>query len=253
MTKTIIISSFSAIVLIGCTSGGKQQSEAGELGDSVDFSGAYAPWPSDTMKVDEEKELLPWEEIPDSGEAQPIVFEKWLKVMNHIKDNHWARPTAKMLADLGLEVLYERDKVDKTGIKDVHLIYGRQTKCMTDSAGNKYHTFDGSHAVLFTVLAYTSSGAEINFHNPVDLKNFMQQAIKYGVAECPNGDLVVCDKPMGEGIHKTKKVYEPDERKKGEFAERYYIGAAYEPGADWQTCYVTLDFLRHRMDIDKTK
>lgn len=251
--KKELIFALAIIMITGCTSGSKRQGVAGDQEDSVDFSGAYAPWPSDTMKVEEENEILSWEEIPDSEEAQPIVFEKWLKVMNHIKDNHFARPTAKMLADLGLEVLYERDKVDETGIKDVHFMYGRQTKCMTDSAGNKYHTFDGSHAVLFVVSAYTSSGAEINFHNPVDLKNFMQQAIKYGVAECPNGDFVVCDKPMGEGIHKTKKVYEPDEKKKGAFAERYYIGAAYEPGADWQTCYVTLDFLRHRIDIDKTK
>lgn len=223
----------------------------GEKEDSIDFSGAYAPWPSDTMKVEDENDFLSWEEIPDSEEALPIDFEKWLKVLNHINDNYWARPTAMMLADLGLEVLYERDKVDEKGIKDVHFMYGRQTKCMTDSAGNKYHTFDGSHAVLFTVSAYASSGAEINFHNPVDLKNFMQQAIKYGVAETPNGSLVVCDKPMGEGIHKISKVYEPDEKEKGAFTERYYLGTKYEPGADWQICYVMLDFLPHRIDIEE--
>ena len=49
--------------------------------------------------------------------------------------NHWARPTAKMLSDVGLKVLYETDEVDHSGIKSVHFTYGRQAKCLIDSAG----------------------------------------------------------------------------------------------------------------------
>ena len=248
--KNVLLTTSVVLLLVSCTAGNKKSGETGEKRDSIDFSGAYAPWPSDSMKVDEDDVRL-WEEIPDSEEPLPIDFEKWLKVMNYIRDNYWARPTAKMLADLGLEVLFETDKVDETGIKDVHFMYGRQTKCLTDSTGKKYHTFDGRHAVIFTVSAYTSSGAEICFHNPIDLKDFMQQAIKYGVVASPNGSLTVCDKPMGSGVHIIKKVYEPDEKQKGAFAERYYLWAAYEPEADWQTCEVTLDFLRHRIDIEE--
>lgn len=155
-----------------------------------------------------------------------------------------------MLADMGLNVLYETDEVDHSGIKSVYFMYGRQTKCLTDSAGERFHVADGNHAVLFKVAAYTSSGAEIYFHNPVDLKDFMQQVIQWGVIGNSDGSYTVCDKPMGQGVHKLKELYEPGETTKGAFKELYYLTPEYIPGAEWHTCYVTLDFLRHRLDIE---
>ena len=239
----------AVLLLASCAAGNKKTGEVGEKSESTDFSAAYAPWPSDSMKVDED-DVRPWEEIPVDEEAQPIDFEKWLAMMNHIKQNHWARPTARMLTDVGLDVLYETDDTDETGIKSVHFMYGRQTKCLTDSAGGKYHVPNGSHAVLLDVSANTSSGAEICFHHPADLRDFMEQAVRRGVVETPNGSLLVCDKPIGAGIHKIKKVYEHDEKNKGEYAELYFLSPEYIPGAEWQVCYVTLDFLRNRIDVE---
>lgn len=247
--KNVLLTISAFLLLAGCAADNKKAGEKGENNDSADFSAAYAPWPSDSMIVDSD-EVRPWEEIPSDEEAQPIDFEKWLVVMNHIKQNHWARPTAKMLAEVGLEVLYETDETDDSGIKSVHFMYGRQTKCLTDSAGRKYHVPDGSHAVLFEVSAYTSSGAEICFHNPADLRDFMEQAVRRGVVESPNGSLMVCDKPIGAGIHKLKKEYGHDEGNKGEYAELYFLNPEYIPGAEWQVCYVTLDFLRNRIDVE---
>lgn len=214
-------------------------------------STTYTSLPTDTMTVDVESETeLSWEHISSDGEALPLNFEKWLTIMNHIRDNWWSRPTAKMLADAGLEMLYETDEMDKDSIKNVHFIYGRQTKCVTDSAGEKYYTFDGDHAILFEVSAYTSSSAEICFHNPADLRDFVAQAVRRGVAENRNGRLIVCDKPMGEGIHKITRVYGYDEKQKGTYQERYYLYPEYVPNADWQVCYVTLDFLRLSLDVE---
>lgn len=204
---------------------------------------------STTTKADD-KEILSWKEIPDGDTPLPLDFDKWLAIMNHIRDNYWARPTAKMLADIDLKALYEYDDFDVDSIKDVHFMYGRQTKCMTDSTGEKYHTYDGSHAVIFEVFAYTSSGAEISFHNPADMKDFMEQAIKRGVVACQNEMFIVCDKPIGEGLHKLKKVYDHTETNKGAFKELYYLYPVFKPGAEWQTCHVTLDFLRHRIDVE---
>lgn len=239
-------------ILVGRESAYQEKPNGEELKtDTFDFSGAYAPWPSDSMAVDDEdSKYRSWEEIPYTQKAMPLNFEKWLAMMNYIRDNYWERPTKKMLADIGLEALYESDAMDEDSIKDVHFIYGRQTKCLTDSTGEKYHTYDGSHAVIFDVSAYTSSGAEILFHNPVDLKNFMEQAINRGIASNRNGTYTVCDKPMGDGIHKIKNVYNHTETKKGGYKELYYLSPVYEPGAEWQSCYITLDFLRHRIDVE---
>lgn len=220
--------------------------------DSVqNDSGTYNLQSQDTIaEAVNESDALSWNDIPTTDDVQPLDFEKWLKIMNHIKDNYWARPTTNMLEGIGLKALYEKDDIDEDSIKDVHLMYGRQTKCMTDSTGKRYHTFDGSHAILFQVFAYTSSGAEIGFHNPADLKDFMEQAVKRGVIESPNGRLIVCDKPIGEGVHKLKKVYEHTEMGKGMYKELYYLRPVYEPEAEWQICYITLDFLRHRIDVE---
>lgn len=240
------------LFMSGRTSAPQEKQEGVLETDTFDFSGAYAPWPSDSMAVDDEddSENRSWEQIPYTQKAMPLNFEKWLTMMNYIRDNYWKRPTRQMLADIGLEALYERDTMDEDSIKDVHFIYGRQTKCVTDSTGEKYHTYNGSHAVIFDVSAYTSSGAEILFHNPVDLKNFMEQAINRGIACHRNGTYVVCDKPMGDGIHKVKEVYDHREIDRGAYKELYYLNPVYEPGAEWQSCYISLDFLRHRIDVE---
>jgi len=227
------------------------QKETECIPDTFDFSKAYAPWPSDSMAIDNDKsEFLPWEEIPATQKANSLNFEKWLNIMNHIFNNYWERPTKEMLADIGLEVLYEKNIMDEDSIKDILFMYGRQTRCMTDTSGVIYPVYEGNHAVLFEVFAYTSSGAEILFHDPVDLKDFMEQAIKHGVATTNNERYIVCDKPMGEGIHKIKKVYEHTEKKNGAFKELYYLNPSYKPGAEWQRCYINLDFLRHRIDVE---
>lgn len=197
------------------------------------------------------EDYLTWEDIPDDGKPVRFDFEKWLTIMNHIKDNYWSRPTAKMLAGAGLEVLYESDDIDDSGIKAVDFRYGRQVKSITDSAGVKEYTYSGDHAVIFMVDAYTSSGATILFHSPADLKDFIQQAINRGVADLNGEGLIVCDKPMGKGIHKIRKTYEYTETKKGAYKERYYLYTYYNPDDEWQECVVTLDFLRHRLDIEK--
>ena len=229
----------------------EKQKEAECIPDTFDFSRAYAPWPSDSMATDDDdSKYLSWEEIPVTRKANPLNFEKWLSIMNYIRNNHWERPTKEMLADIGLEALYERDIMDEDSIKDILFMYGRQTRCMTDTSGVIYPVYEGNHAVLFEVSAYTSSGAELLFHDPVDLKDFMEQAIKYGVATVRNESYIVCDKPMGGGIHKIKKVYEHTENEKGAFKELYYLDPIYEPGAEWQRCNISLDFLRHRIDVE---
>lgn len=206
----------------------------------------------DTMPVENElNKVLSWQEISSEGDVLPLNFEKWLTIMNHIKENGWSRPTAEMLKELDLKVIYESDSIDECGIKDVSYTYGRQTKCVTDSTGSQFYTFDGDHSILFKVYAYTSSRAEIYFHNPEDLKNFMEQAICRGIAESSNGRYAICDKPMGKGIHKISKVYDITEKQQGAYKELYYIHPVYEPGANWHTIYVTLDFLRHSIDIEK--
>ncbi len=196
------------------------------------------------------EDYLSWEDIPDGEEVVRLDFEKWLVIMNHIKDNYWSRPTAKMLANAGLEVLLESDTIDD-GIKAVDFRYGRQMKRVTDSAGEQHFTYGGDHAVVFMVDAYTSSGAEILFRSPADLKDFVQQAINRGVVELPGDGFIVCDKPMGKGIHKLRKMYDYTEAKKGAYKERYYLYPAYNPEEEWQRCEVSLDFLRHRIDIEK--
>jgi len=191
-----------------------------------------------------------WQDIPDDEKPVRFSFKNWLTIMNHIKDNYWSRPSARMLADAGLEVLMESDSVDVDGIKSVDFRYGRQMKSIVNPSGQKTFTYGGDHSVLFMVDAYTSSGAEIYFRSPADLKDFIQQAIDYGVAQLPDGSFVVCDKPMGKGIHKVSKTYEYTETKKGKYQERYYLAPEYNPSQDWQVCYITLDFLRHRLDIE---
>ena len=148
-------------------------------------------------------------------------------------------------------MLQESDDIDETGIKAVDFRYGRQIKTVTDSAGVEYYTYGGAHAIMFMVDAYTSSGATILFRSPADLKDFIQQAINRGVAEMPGDGILVCDKPMGKGIHKISKTYEHTETKKGAYKERYILYPTYDPQEEWQRCEVTLDFLRHRIDIEK--
>ena len=205
----------------------------------------------DEFEVDSDTNRLSWRDIPDGEKPVRLDFEKWLTIMNHIRDNYWSRPTAKMLANAGLKVLQESDDIDETGIKAVDLRYGRQIKTVTDSAGVKYYTYGGAHAIMFMVDAYTSSGAEILFRFPADLKDFIQQAINRGVGEMPGDGILVCDKPMGKGLHKISKTYEHTETKKGAYKERYILYPVYDPQEEWQRCEVTLDFLRHRIDIEK--
>ena len=64
------------------------------------------PQPTDTMSSeDKSNKTLSWDAIPSDREVLSFDFEKWLTIMNYIKDNCWSRPTATMLADAGLEVL----------------------------------------------------------------------------------------------------------------------------------------------------
>jgi hypothetical protein len=205
----------------------------------------------DEFEEDNAANRLSWRDIPDGEKPVRLDFEKWLTIMNHIRDNYWSRPKAKMLANAGLKVLQESDDIDETGIKAVDFRYGRQIKTVTDSAGVEYYTYGGNHAIMFMVDAYTSSGAEILFRSPADLKDFIQQAINRGVAEMPGDGILVCDKPMGKGIHKISKTYEHTETKKGAYKERYILYPTYDPQEEWQRCEVTLDFLRHRIDIEK--
>lgn len=198
----------------------------------------------------EDSEVLSWEDIPSNGKAKPLDFEKWLIVMKYIDDNYWARPTAKMVADAGLEVLYETDEFDEDSIKSVHFIYGRETKCMTDSVGEKYHTFNGDHAVLFEVFAYTSSGAELHFHSPADLRDFMEQAIKRGLAVSSGSNYIVCEEPLGSGLHKVKNAYRAEDKRKGTHKELFYLHPVYKPNDEWQTCYVSLDFLPYWLEVE---
>jgi hypothetical protein len=209
--------------------------------------------PDTTNGIDtkeEESETLTWEDIPSDKKAKPLDFEKWLIVMKYINDNYWARPTAKMMADLGLDVLYEADDFDEDSIKSVHFIYGRETKCVIDSLGEKYHTFDGDHAVLFEVFAYTSSGAELHFHHPADLRTFMEQTIKRGLAIYSGSTYIVCEKPLGNGLHKVKNAYRSENKKVGTCKELFYLHPVYKPNDEWQTCYVSLDFLRYRLEME---
>ena len=248
---TFVISGLLIILLNGCHQHGSN-SKPIEHKDTMDSnSDSLERIDTDTMSVAEDNsKICSWQDIPESDDVKSINFEKWLDIMNYIRMNYWARPTEEMLSDVGLKALYEKDEMDEDSIKDVHFMYGRQTKCMTDSTGQKYHIFDDSHAVLFQVFAYTSSGAEIAFHNPSDMRDFIEQAIKRGVVASPNGKLIVCDKPIGKGLHKLKEVYDHKDTRKGAFEELYYLNPVYEPGADWQICYVTLDFLRHRIDVE---
>ena len=249
MKKNLILFGVSICFAVCCLGSCGQQNGKVMQGCDNDSVGCV-PHPTDTMATgDKLNKWLSWEEIPSDGEVLPLDFEKWLTIMNYIKDNYWSRPTPAMLADAGLEVMYETDSIDDDGIKDVHFIYGRQTKCVTDSAGTQYHTFDGDHAILFEVYAYTSSGAEIHFHNPADMRNFMEQAINRGVVE-NNNQFLVCNKPIGKGLHKIRKVYNVTEKQQGAYKELYFIHPVYEPDADWNTCYITLDFLRHSIDIE---
>ena len=203
------------------------------------------------LEEDSAVNLYSWRDIPDGEKPVRLNFEKWLTIMNHIKDNYWSRPKAKMLASAGLKVLQESNDIDETGIKAVDFRYGRQIKTTTDSAGGKLYTYDGDHAIIFAVDAYTSSGAVILFRSPADLKDFIQQAIDRGVTELSGDGFIVYDKPMGKGTHKIIKTYEPTETKKGAYMERYLLYPTYNPQKEWQTCAVTLDFLRHRVDIEK--
>jgi hypothetical protein len=77
----------------------------------------------------------------------------------------------------------------------------------------------------------------------------MEQAVKRGVVASTNGSLLVCGKPIGAGIHKIKKMYGYEKKDTGKYAELYFLSPEYIPGAEWQVCYVTLDFLRHRLDV----
>jgi len=221
-----------------------QSPEEVELQDSI--------LEADTVMAAEQKAHktdYTWLDKPCDDKPVPLNFAKWMVMMDHIYDHNWKRPTAKMLADVGLKRVYESDKVDSfDGIKDVNLIYGRDVKEMTDSAGLKYYALGGNHSILFQVMAYTSSGAEIMFQNPADMQDFMRQVVNYGVAASPSGDLIICDKPMGKGIHKIKKDY-PQESKKGSYCEKYLIYPIFDPDKGEYSCQITLDFLRNRLDI----
>lgn len=61
---------------------------------------------------------------------------------------------------------------------------------MTDTSAVIYPLYESNHTVMFEVSAYMSSGAEILFRHPADLKDFMEQAIKRGVASNPNGSYI---------------------------------------------------------------
>ena len=98
-----------------------------------------------------------WQDIPDDEKPVRFSFKNWLTIMNHIKDNYWSRPSARMLADAGLEVLMESDSVDVDGIKSVDFRYGRQMRSIVNPSGQKTFTYGGGHSVLFMVDAYTSS------------------------------------------------------------------------------------------------
>lgn len=237
--------SFIACTLSGCSP--RQSTET--TVSTVDTTTAEVIFDAEEAEPVAENNFT-WQDIPDDVKPVRFSFLNWLTIMNHIKDNYWSRPSAKMLADAGLEVLLESDSVDADGIKSVDFKYGRQMKSTVNSAGQKTFTYGGDHAVLFKVDAYTSSGAEIYFRSPADLNDFILQAIDYGVAQLPDDSFVVCDKPMGKGIHKVSKTYDYTETKKGKYQERYYLAPEYNPDNEWQVCYITLDFLRHRLDIE---
>ena len=256
--KNHLLLGICVLFAVGCFSGCGPSKNKEKPGDS-NVPAEQLSQPVDTLSQpdetnnaeNEDERFLSWAEIPADGKVVRLDFEKWLTIMDYIHDNYWSRPTAKMLADAGLEVLYETDSIDEDGIKDVHFIYGRQAKKVKGPDGEEYSTFDGEHAILFEVSAYTSSGAEIHFHHPADLRDFMEQAIQRGVAGSPDRRLIVCDKPMGKGFHQILKVYDPSEKPQGTYTERYYLSAKYEPDAIWHTCHVTLDFLRHTIDIEE--
>ena len=257
MRINLLIGLWACALVFGLSGCGQQKSTSTQSFESD--TAAYDPITpvEEDMELEEEFEEdsaenpFTWQDIPDDVKPVRLDFEKWLTIMNHIRDNYWSRPNAKMLANAGLKVLYESDDIDETGIKDVDFRYGRQIKTVTDSAGVKYDTYGGDHAIIFMVDAYTSSGATIMFRSPADLKDFIQQAIDRGVVELSGDGFLVCDKPMGKGIHKISKVYDHTETKKGAYKERYIIYPNYNPQEEWQTCNVILDFLRHRIDIEK--
>ncbi len=253
MRKTVFAITTIACCLFGSC---KQQRVNTQSPDRPSEQSAYDPIQTvDSIATEQESpdstetEELSWEAIPD-GPVKSLDFEKWLTVMRHIHDNYFARPTARMLADVGLEAMYETDDYDEDSIKSVHFIYGRQLKSAIDSEGQKYFTFDGPHAVMFEVFAYTSSGAQLHFRSPSDLKDFMQQAVKRGLAVSSGSRYIVCEKPLGSGLHKVKYVYRPEKKREGTYQELYYLIPDYNPKSEWQTCHVTLDFLRHWLEVE---
>ena len=250
--KKVLMSVLVIAMMANCMSGCKQQrQEVKEVQQEEDTDNPiyHAKWSSDTTAIND-SETLTWRDIPADEVAKPINYEKWVALLSYIIRSGWKKPSAKMVADAGLNVLYERDEPDETGISDIHFMYGRETKCKTDSAGNRYHDFDGNHAVLFNVYAYNSSGADINFHNAADYRDFMEQAIKHGLLEAPVG-LVVSDKPMKPGIHRPKKLYDSLGKEKGTYKKLFILNPNnYYPNDDWQTCDVTIDFLFPSFDIE---
>ena len=258
MRINLLIGLWACALVFGLSGCGPQKN-TGTLGVETDSVAIEPVTPEEELEEefgmdleeDSAENLYSWRDIPDDEKPVRLDFEKWLTIMNHIKDNYWSRPKAKMLASAGLKVLQEYDDIDETGIKAVDFRYGRQIKTITDSAGGKRYTYGGDHAIIFAVDAYTSSGAVILFRSPADLKDFIQQAIDRGVTELSGDGFIVYDKPMGKGIHKISKAYEPTETKKGAYKERYLLYPTYNPQEEWQTCDVTLDFLRHRIDIEK--
>ncbi len=249
-TKSILLIASLCLAACGTKGDGTNQAEAKQVveADTV----ASEPVSADAEGADINEQQAPsWEDIPDSLEAMPLNFDKWLVMMKHIQQNWWARPTAEMLSAVGLKRLYETDSMDEDSIKNVHFIYGRQVKRAVTPDGDTYHASDGDHAVLFEVFAGTSSYAEILFHHPADLRDFMQQAIQRGVATSGNGSYIVCEEPMDAGVHTVKAVYRPtDESGQGQYHELYYLEPAYQPDQEWYHCHVSLDLMRCRLDVE---
>ena len=243
---------FGLIVLVLCGCNGPRERhklnnkvEPGMEAEMSNASDYYAEEDSD-FYVDDE--CVPWEEISMTEKPQSLNFEHWLEIMLYIKFNNWAHPTAKMLENAGLVKLQEIDSIDG-GIKSVNYVYGRDVKSEVSEDGGVVFVPVGPHAVIFRVDAYTSSGALVAFRSAVDLKDFIEQAVKRGVVEYASGDLVVCDRPMSPGIHQLKKMYDSSETKKGKYKEAVILAPCYKPDAEWQVCDVALDFLRHRIDV----
>lgn len=160
-----------------------------------------------------------------------------LKILEIVSNNNWKMPDDKVIEELGMKFIsYSRTMDSEESFCEYEYCCGYNASRMTlyneKGACGDSCIAKGSNAMILTIGADTSCGAELQFFNKADADSYWAKILEYGLYADEYGSKFICKKRPGKGIHvvkdyaeleKLKPITMPKEPEEPEWQKGMYV------------------------------